>query len=260
MQEDGSYSFVVPAFNEQALIERCLSAIRAEIERSGIDAEIVVVDNGSTDQTGAIAAAVPGVRVVNESVKGLVAARRAGFVASTGSFVANIDADTILPPGWLDIVQREFAAQPRLVALSGPYIYHDATLPIRVATDIFYRYAYCWYLLMRFVFRKGSMIQGGNFVVRREALERAGGFNADFSFYGEDTDLATRLSKVGIVKFSFGLRALSSARRFVAEGLVRVAWHYSMNFIWASFFGRPYTTGWRDFRIDSPGASGSYTR
>ena len=243
-------SFVVPAFNEAALIAPCLHAIKREIARAGVQAEIIVVDNGSTDQTAAIAAGITGVRVVSEPVKGLVAARRAGYLASTGRLVANVDADTLIPSGWLDIVREEFAGTPALVALSGPYIYHDASPAVRFCTAAFYRYAYCWYLLMRFVFRAGSMIQGGNFVVKREALDQIGGFNDDFSFYGEDTDLAARLSKVGMVRFSYRLRALSSARRFVAEGLLRVAWHYSMNFLWASFLGRPYTKGWRDFRAD----------
>ena len=75
------------------------------------------------------------------------------------------------------------------------------------------------------------MLQGGNFIVSRQGLDAAGGYNSDFSFYGEDTDLARRLSKVGVVKFSFSLRALSSGRRFVREGLVKVGWRYSVNFL-----------------------------
>jgi hypothetical protein len=92
------------------------------------------------------------------------------------------------------------------------------------------------------------MLQGGNFIVRRSAMCKIGGYNLDFSFYGEDTDLARRLSKVGDVKFDFKLPAFSSGRRFTGEGIFRVGWLYSINFLWATFMKRPYTTNSVDFR------------
>ena len=60
-------------------------------------------------------------------------------------------------------------------------------------------------------------MQGGNFVVRRDALQKIGGYDTNISFYGEDTDVARRLSKVGHVKFTFDLPALSSGRRLAKE-------------------------------------------
>ena len=195
------YSFVVPAFNEEALLPSCLKAIQAEIERSGFDAEIVVVDNASTDGTAAVAGSFAGVTVVHEARKGLVQARKAGFEASTGVLVANIDADTLVPPGWLDRVDAEFARDPALVAVSGPYDYYDVPLRIRAAARMFYIVGFGTYCVNRYVLRVGSMVQGGNFVVDRAALIRAGGFDPSFTFYGEDTDIARRMAKVGSVKF-----------------------------------------------------------
>ena len=52
-------SFVMPAYNEEQLIGKCLESVNREIERSGYEAEIVVADNGSTDRTGGIAASFP---------------------------------------------------------------------------------------------------------------------------------------------------------------------------------------------------------
>ena len=92
------------------------------------------------------------------------------------------------------------------------------------------------------------MIQGGNFIVSKSALEAAGGFNSDFRFYGEDSDLARRLSKVGPVKFSLRLPALSSGRRFVAEGLIRAGVRYAVNYVWTIFFKLPFTLTWLDIR------------
>lgn len=243
-------SFVVPAYNEEALIEHCIKAINAEISRTNCDAEIIVVDNASTDRTNLVASAIAGVKVVYEPLKGLVQARRAGFQASTGDLIANIDADTILPEGWLKTVIEEFSTSPKLVGLSGPYIYYDAPLRVRMMTAGFYRVSYFFYLMNR-ILKVGSMLQGGNFVVRREAINAIGGFNLDFNFYGEDTDLARRLSAIGDVRFKFGLPAYSSARRFVGEGIFMVGWRYTMNFFWATFMKRPFTSDWNDFRVTS---------
>jgi glycosyltransferase involved in cell wall biosynthesis len=247
-------SFVVPAFNEEALIASCLAAIQAEIARTDCRAEIIVVDNNSTDGTRRIASSIPGVVIVNEPQRGLVQARRAGYLAANGELIANIDADTILTEGWLRTALEEFSRSPDLVALSGPCIYYDLPRSAQFVATVFYRIAFTTYLLVRFVLGAGSMIQGGNFIVSRRALEAAGGFNSDFCFYGEDTDLARRLSKVGPVKFSLTLPALSSGRRFVAEGLFRAGLRYAVNYLWTIFFKHPFTLTWLDVRPPGDGS------
>ncbi len=241
-------SFVVPAYNEEALIASCLHAILAETSRVKCEAEIIVVDNNSTDCTRRIVSAISGVAIVDEPQRGLVRARRAGCLAARGQLIANIDADTMIPPGWLDTVLSVFARHPGLAALSGPFIHYDLSKTVQVTVAIFYRFAFASYLLVRFVFRAGSMMQGGNFVVRKSALDAADAFNPNFSFYGEDTELARRLSKVGAVKFSFALPAFSSGRRLAAEGLLRVAFQYSVNYLWTVLFKQPFTLNWLDFR------------
>jgi hypothetical protein len=148
-------------------------------------------------------------------------------------------------------VIAEFDAAPGLVALSGPFVHYDVSRSVQIVVAVFYRFAFTTYLLVRFVFRAGSMIQGGNFVVLRRALGAADAFNPKFNFYGEDTELARRLSKVGSVKFSFDLPAFSSGRRLVAEGLFRVAFRYSVNYVWTVLFKRPFTLTWLDFRHPS---------
>jgi GT2 family glycosyltransferase len=98
------------------------------------------------------------------------------------------------------------------------------------------------------VTRAGSVMQGGNFIVAKKALEAAGGFNSDFRFYGEDAELARRLGKVGAVKFTYALQAFSSGRRFAGEGLCRVLLRYSANYFWTHLFQRPFSADWLDFR------------
>ena len=113
-------SFVVPAYNEEALIASCLHAILAETSRVRCGAEIIVVDNNSTDCTRRIVSAIPGVAIVDEPQRGLVQARRAGCLAASGQSIANIDADTMIPPGWLDTVSLRSRATPIWLRSAAP--------------------------------------------------------------------------------------------------------------------------------------------
>ena len=252
-------SFVVPAYNEEALIGVCLAAIEAEISRTRCRAEIIVVDNGSSDATRQIASTIPNVRVVDEPQRGLVQARRAGCLVSKGKFIANVDADTILPEGWLCTALAEFSRRPDLVALSGPVTLYDLRKSARLVAAGFYRGVYVIHLLSRLLARCGSVMLGGNSIVSRRALETAGGFNPEFRFWGEDAELAHRLSRVGVVSFTPALRALSSGRRFAGEGLFKVFWRYSANYLWTHLFKRPFSSTWSDFRHPA-GTRGSLQR
>jgi len=245
-------SFVVPAYNEQVLLPRSLQAIRDEITRAGQvlgqDAEIIVVNNASTDNTRAVAESIAGVQVVDEPRKGLVQARWCGFAHSTGALIANIDADTIIPSGWLTEVLHQFEHTKKLVGLSGPYIYYGVPKRVNLVVAGYYRAAWLAYIINHYVLNVGAMLQGGNFVVQREAMLKLGNPDHRFSFYGEDTDMANRLSKVGRVKFTFRLPAQSSGRRLVGEGVFTIGLRYTMNFIWATFRKKPFTEEWQDIR------------
>ena len=252
-------SFVVPAYNEEALIGSCLAAIVAEVSRTRCRAEIIVVDNGSTDATRQIALSISDVEVVDEPQRGLVQARRCGCLVSKGKFIANIDADTILPEGWLRTALAEFTRRPDLVALSGPVTPYDLRKSARLVAAGFYRCAYIVHLLTRFAVGTGSVMLGGNSIVSKRALEAAGGFNLEFRFWGEDAELARRLSKVGVVSFTPALRALSSGRRIAGEGLLKVFLRYSTNYLWIYLFKRPFSSSWSDFRHPA-GTRGSLQR
>lgn len=91
---------VLPAYNEELAIEADLKVIRNAMEASGYSYEIIVVDDGSTDRTAAIAAGVPGVQVLrHHSNRGTGAARTTGVRAARGQIVAMSDADGTYPNG-----------------------------------------------------------------------------------------------------------------------------------------------------------------
>ena len=212
--------------------------------RSAADAryEVIVVDNNSNDQTCEIVTReYPGVRLIHEPRRGANRAREAGFMASKGALVAFLDADTELGKGWLDRAERAFADDPHLVCLSGPFIYYDLPLGIRLLVKLFYGASYLVYLVNNFIFHNTSVIQGGTEIVRRDALQKIGGHDVSLTFYGDDADLARRLSKVGEVRFSFAFAMRSSGRRLAKEGTFTMGWRYAMNYFWITLFNKPFT-------------------
>lgn len=241
-------SFVVPAYNEGNYLAGCIESILDQIRDCRELVEIIVVNNASTDNTREVALRYPGVRLVDEPHKGLTHARQAGFAASTGSLIANVDADCRLTPEWVSQVLAAFEANPNLAALSGPLVYYDLTPRQRFLVCVFYANAYLVYFVNRYILRVGSMVQGGNFILSRAALTAIGGFNLDINFYGEDTDIARRINRVGEVRFSLSLKMFSSGRRLKLEGILTMAARYSINYFWTTFFKRPFTHSHIDIR------------
>jgi len=242
-------SFVIPAYNEETILPRCLNSIKQALSQGTYDAEIIVVNNASTDRTKEVASRIESVRVVDEPRKGLTRARQAGYAVSSGELIANVDADTMLTPNWLPTVMEEFAKNPKLVALSGPFIYYDLPLFVRVLVKIFYAFGYLFYFINQRILHAGAMLQGGNFIVRRTALEKISGYDTTIEFYGEDTDVATRISKVGTVKWTFHLPMFASGRRLQEEGFIKMGIKYAVNFFWTTYRGVPFTKEYTDVRL-----------
>lgn len=245
---DTKLSFSIPAHNEENYIGDCLRSIEREMEDGRYDIEVIVVNNASTDKTAEIAKSFSFVRVVDEPKKGLLFARQAGFLASSGDIIANIDADTKLPKGWIKKVFKEFSKNKKLAGLSGPYIYHDLSWVTNAMVHVYYFIGYSLHLINHHILGIGAMLQGGNFILRRSDLEKVNGFNLDIDFYGEDTDIARRIQKVGRVKFTFRLPMYTSGRRLKEEGLVVSAFRYGANHFSTIFLKKPITKKYSDIR------------
>ena len=232
-------TIIICAHNEESVIGETIDV--AKKYSHGRLKEILVVDNASTDSTAEVAR-THGARVVFEPEKGLPSARQRGFEDSTGEFLAYIDADTLITQKWMDIAEKTFAARPDIVSLSGPRRYFGAAW-YRIWT-----LNAMWHISPLAYYIVGYMILGGNFVVRRSALEKIGGFDRSIKFYGEDTDLARRLSAVGKTLFKMSFYAYASARRFEREGIWKVNIVYVFNYLWPVLFGRPFTKEYQDVR------------
>lgn len=239
-------SVIVCAWNEQETLGDCL---RSLLEQTRPPDEILVVDNGSTDRTSAVARAVPGVAVIREPRKGLTHARQAGLRGCTGSVVAWLDADCRAPRYWLERVMRRFD-DAGVVAVSGPFRYYDWTLSGRTMLRLYDGVAAPltnW--LVRDVLGWGALLYGGNFAVRREAIERIGGFDTSIEFHGEDTNLGRRLHAVGRVVLARECVMSTSARRFRAMGTLAVIRLYTRNFWHELLWHRPADARHQDVRL-----------
>ncbi|HTP59526.1 MAG TPA: glycosyltransferase family A protein, partial [Spirochaetia bacterium] len=242
-------SIVIPAYNEEQLIGSCLRSVLKETCRYGGDAEVLVINNASTDRTRDVAGRYPGVRVIDEPRKGLSRARHRGYLESCGDLVVNVDADCVMPRGYLDRVVRSFAADSRLTLLTGPFLYRDLPQVSQVVTIIFYLFQAVPNIIGQRILKIGAVAQGGNFTARRSALQKVGGYNTSLTFYGEDTDIAIRLSRVGLVRFSFSVIMKTSGRRLRKQGVLRAGTLYALNIIFMMVRGRPLTRTHQDVRL-----------
>jgi glycosyltransferase involved in cell wall biosynthesis len=234
-------SIVIPAYNEEHYIGPCIQSIQEQHSDDII--EIIVVDNGSTDGTLATAKKFHGVATLHESKKGPSYARQRGFLEAKGDFIAFVDADTRIPPGWIDTIKKEFARDPKLVCLSGPFRYYDLPPLQKFFAELLWDItATPTYWLT------GFMALFANCVIKRDALEKIGGLDTTISFYGDDTNLAWRLSKVGKVKFHMNFYILGSGRRLAREGLIKTFFLYGISYLSVAFFHKTPQKGYNDIR------------
>lgn len=117
-------SFIIPAYNEENYIGDCLSSIFLLEDLP--DYEVIVTDNDSTDGTARMVQKnFSKVTIVHEKQRGPSRAKNAGAKSARGEFLAFVDADCRPPKDWWKIVSQEFAHDPDLVMLDGPYRYYE---------------------------------------------------------------------------------------------------------------------------------------
>jgi len=185
-------SVVIPARNEARILHRCLDALVAQ--GAGVD-EIVVVDNGSSDDTAAIARSYPEVRLISEPQPGIAAARSAGFDAASGTILARIDADSIVAPGWAAAIRDAFAARPELDGIGGGAAIAELSPGDRYWFALHYRAFRFWH---EHSIGVHSMLYGFNSAIRREAWLRARHLvSREAEGLSEDVDLTIAVLRTG---------------------------------------------------------------
>lgn len=220
-------SVIIPAYNEEMFIGQAISALK---KQDYPDYEIIVINNNSTDNTESVARSF-GVTVVTETKKGTMAACECGRRIAQGDIIVRMDADCIPHKHWLTRGAKYF--RDRSVSIvSGPYDYYDYNFFFRILSLTIQAVFYVPInIILRFL-RFGGVSIGGNTFLRADKLKDIGGFNTKLEFYGDDTDLAKRMSSVGKCVFSMRVRIPTSARRFKKEGIIKLQLKYIYHFLY----------------------------
>jgi glycosyltransferase involved in cell wall biosynthesis len=119
MTKSFKVSVVIPCFNHGEFLPEAIASVTV-IKRD--DVELIVVDDGSTDERTSAemdALVARGIRVIRQENKGLAAARNAGILVSKGEYILPLDADDRLRPGWIDHGIRILAANPQVGVVYG---------------------------------------------------------------------------------------------------------------------------------------------
>ncbi len=121
-------SIVIPVFNEEKYIGRCLKALNQQLIKPD---EIIIVDNNSTDKSLEIINQFKDklpIKIINEKNQGIIFARNRGFNEANEEVIVRTDADTQQPKNWLATIKRNFLEKKTIAALTGPIIFYDLPL------------------------------------------------------------------------------------------------------------------------------------
>jgi glycosyltransferase involved in cell wall biosynthesis len=231
---------VVPAYNEEREIVHCLESIRRVCDAH---CEVIVVENNCTDSTATVAARLAD-RVVPCTPQGISAARNEGAAQARGEWIAFVDADARLSPGWLDAA-RPFLQKDRIDAVSGWNFFRERN-PLLFPYFNGYNVVFFSGFLLGLLFGK-RLVVGNNLIIRRDTLLAAGGFPR---FVGEDVKLGAILHRMRArTAFSPGMRIGYSSRRLRSFGF------WKTMALWIRSVGRdiPET----DYRMDYHAANSS---
>jgi len=181
-------SLYMPCYNADKFIDECLKGVKRQTYP--ID-EIIVVDDGSTDDTAARASRY-GVRIIcHDENKGLAAARNTGVENAKNEFVASLDADCVPSPDWLWRLMENFTGE-KTAGVGGRLVErHVSSLTDRWrAVYMRQHWGDSWNDTPSFLF-------GSNNVFKRSALLKAGGYNVMYRSNAEDWDMSRRLKEKG---------------------------------------------------------------
>jgi O-antigen biosynthesis protein len=184
-------SVIVCSHNGSRTIRDCCDGLQ-KIEYSNY--EVIIVDDGSTDQTASIADEY-GFKVIRTPNRGLSNARNTGLIAATGEIVAYIDDDAYPDPHWLTYLVSTFLnpASKNFAGVGGPNIAPADDGPI--AECVAHSPGGPIHVLL--TNRKAEHIPGCNMAFRTAALRAIGGFDPQFWVAGDDVDVCWRLQRHG---------------------------------------------------------------
>ena len=203
-QERPVVSIIIPVFNKVELTRNCLDSLHRH--EAAFPFEVLVVDDGSTDDTPAVAQEMPWVRYFpQEQNRGFGAACNFGANEAKGEFLVFLNNDTTVCDGWLNALRETFDHWPGAGLVGSKLVLMDGTLQecgsllFRDGSAANYgrggdprdpRYCYA---------RETDYVSGAAIMIRNDLFHELNGFDDIYEpAYYEDTDLALRVGEMGL--------------------------------------------------------------
>ena len=187
-------SVVIPVKDDAALLDRCLRALATQTRAAD---EIVVVDNGSADDSAGVARR-HGAVVIDEPSTGIPAASAAGYDSASGEIIARLDADCVPSPDWLQSVEASLLEWPEAVAVTNGARFIDGPRLLRGASGAVYLGAY--FSTMSLALGHVPLF-GSNFAMRRSGwLAVRRDVHRSDSMVHDDVDLSFHLGPENVIR------------------------------------------------------------
>lgn len=178
-------SLIIPAYNEEKFIKKCLKSVFAQTEMPD---EIILINNNSTDKTVEIAKKFK-VKIINEKQQGISYARNRGFNEAKYEIIARCDADCVIPRSWVEQIKKNFNNK-KIDALGGPLYYYDIIIPNKRIFSAFIKF-------MRAILGHYPLI-GPNMIITKKIWGKVKNYVCnDNNLVHEDIDLASHINKIG---------------------------------------------------------------
>nr|WP_245599696.1 glycosyltransferase family 2 protein [Nakamurella lactea] len=213
---------VVPVYNDAVMLRECLAALERQTRPPDT---ILVVDNGSTDDSAVVATA-GGAKVIHQPVRGILSATAHGFDHAEGDVLARIDADSRPESDWLERVVGRFEGDPRLAAVTGSGRFYGGNAVTRFLGRHLYLGGY--FLWLRLLLGHPPLY-GSNFAIRSDVWRSiSGGVHRSYRWIHDDLDISFRLGPQTPVYYDRQLPMPVSARPFASFAATgrRVGWGF----------------------------------
>lgn len=218
-------SVIIPAYNEENYIGNCLDSLMGQDDCSSF--EIIVADNGSTDNTANIVRQYQGVILVHAASRGVAHARQAAFEKSKGSIIVSTDADCTFSSSWLSKIEKQFK-DSSIAGLAGNYQFVNASLWARIFPYLGAVFVYLNYSL----FNKTIYASAANLSYRKKFVNKYSTIETQGS---DERGIVEQLTQHGRVKVILNNPVYTSARRvrkgFLHGVFVTIGYYYTYN-VW----------------------------
>jgi lipopolysaccharide/colanic/teichoic acid biosynthesis glycosyltransferase/GT2 family glycosyltransferase len=184
-------SVIIPTFNSQDALSSCLQALENQSLKRG-EYEVIVVDDGSKDQTAEVVLSFPGARLVSIQHSGPSVARNYGAKAAVGDLIAFTDSDCVPVPAWLEEISAPFD-DPHIVGVKGTYRSTQKGIVPRFV-QLEYQHKYKRMARQHYI----DFIDTYAAAYRKTVFLSNGGFDPSFTVPSvEDQELSFRLAQKG---------------------------------------------------------------